>query len=197
MRLDKVLADIASNVKHARVERRTKSKLAKYRASPALTYSRLYSFRRNAEGRIEIVPSEAHIVKLVFSGFAEGKNAQEIKRELDAKDLRNRAGYRWTTTEITGLVRPVFAGLVPQRLGGFKRSAVYEPIVTRQTFEKARRTAQMRVEWVEIGASGLSLGGRDWAEHPFAVKRQGIQLSGGVLRVANRVAILGESVPGA
>src|SRR5271169_4731072 len=125
MRLDKVFSDIASNMKRARMERRTKSKLAAYRHSPELTYSRLYSYRRNAEGEVEVVPSEAEIVKLVFSGFANGLNAQEIKRELDRKDLRNRAGYRWTTVEIAGLVRPVFAGLVPQRHGfGYKRSVV-------------------------------------------------------------------------
>ena len=92
MRLDSIFADIASNVKHARVERRTKSRLNAYRRSPGLTYSRLYAYRRNGEGEIEVVPSEAEIVKLVFGGFAEGLTAKEIKRELDQRDLRNRAG---------------------------------------------------------------------------------------------------------
>ena len=167
MRLDNIFADIASNVKHARIERRRKSKLNAWRRSPDLTYSRLYSYRRNAEGEVEVVPSEAEIVKLVFGGFADGLTAQEIKRELDTKDLRNRAGYRWTTAEIAGLVRPVFAGLIPQRLGGFKRSAVYEPIVTREMFEKARKAAQKRVENVPNVASGPSLGGRSWVERPM------------------------------
>ena len=146
---------------------------------------------------MEVVPSEAEVVKLVFGGFADGLNAQEIKRELDRKDLRNRAGYRWTTVEIAGLVRPVFAGLVPQRLGGFKRSVVYEPIVTREMFEKARRTAQMRVEGAEIVASGLARGGRSWVEPRFAVKGCGIQLSEAFLRTADRLAILAESAQGA
>ena len=195
MRLDKVFADIASNVKHARVERKTKSRLDAYRRSPELTYSRLYSYRRTPNGEVEVVPSEAAIVKLVFDRFAEGRSAQEIKRELDQKDLRNRAGYRWTTAEIAGLVRPVFAGLVPQRLG-FKRSAVYEPIVTRDLFAAARAALRRDVV-VENAASRTALGGRDWAEAGFAVKGCGIQLSESFLRTADRVAILAESAQGA
>jgi hypothetical protein len=194
MRLDNILADIASNVKHARVERRRKSRLAKYRASPYLAYSRLYAFRRNAEGRVEIVPSEAAIVKLVFGLFADGLTAQEIKRELDAKDLRNRAGYRWTAAEITGLVRPVFAGLVPQRLG-FRRSAIYEPIVDRQVFDEVRRkvgakAAKSRVESAAVMAPGLLLGGRSWLESSIPVKGCGVRLSQAFMRTADRAATL-------
>ena len=66
-----------------------------------------------------------------------------------------------TMAEIVGLVRPAVVGLVPQRLGGCTRSAVYEPIVTREMFAKARRTAQMRVEGVEIVPPGFMLGGHD------------------------------------
>ena len=195
VRLDKVFSDIASNMKNARAERRTKSKLAAYRRSPELTYSRLYAHRRTPNGEMEVVPSEAEIVKLVFSGFAEGKNAREIKRKLDARNLRNRAGYRWTTAEIAGLVRPVFAGLVPQRYG-FKRSAVYEPIVTRDLFKAARR-AQRRFESIEIVAPELSLRGRDWAIPHLAVEGCGIQLSDSFLRTADRLSSLAESAHGA
>ena len=120
-------------------------------------------------GEVEVVPGEAAIVKLVFDRFAEGRSAQEIKRELDQKDLRNRAGYRWTTAEIAGLVRPVFAGLVPQRLG-FKRSAVYEPIVTRDLFAAARAALRRDVV-VENAASRTALGGRDWAERRLCRER--------------------------
>ncbi len=194
MRLDDILADIASNVKHAHVERKTKRKFAAHLRSPDRTYSRLYSYRRNAEGKVEVVPSEADVVKLVFVGFAEGLTANEIKRELDQKGLRNRAGYRWTTAEIAGLVRPVFAGLVPQRYG-FKRSAVYEPIVTRDLF-KAAKTAKMRVEGLEIVASGTVLGGRSWAEPRFAVEGCGGRLSEAFLRTADKVAILAAEARG-
>ena len=85
MRLDNILADIASNVKHARIERRRKSKLNAWRRSPDLTYSRLYSYRRNAEGEVEVVPSEAEIVKLVFVGFAEGLTANEDQERTRSK----------------------------------------------------------------------------------------------------------------
>jgi hypothetical protein len=197
MRLDSIFADIASNVRHARVERKTKSKLASYRHSPELTYSRLYAYRRNPNGGIEVVPGEAAVVKLVFGGFAEGKNAQEIKRQLDSSDLRNRAGYRWTTEEITGLVRPIFAGLIPQRLGGFRRSARYQQLVSREMFEKAKRTAQMRVEGVEIVAPEPKPGGRSWNGLGIPVKGHSIQLSEAFLRTANRVTILAESAHGA
>ena len=195
MRLDDIFTDIASNVKHARDERRRRSKLNAYRRSPGLTYSKLYAYRRTQNGEIEVVPSEAEIVKLVFVGFAEGLTANEVKRQLDRKDLRNRAGYRWTTAEIAGLVRPVFAGLVPQRLG-FKRSAVYEPIVSGDLF-KAAKTAKMRVEGVEIVASGAVLGGRSWAEPRFAVKGCGTRLPEAFLRTADRLSSLAESAHGA
>jgi hypothetical protein len=181
------MADIAANVQHARIERRTKSRLNAYRHSPDLRYSRLYAYRMSSKGHIEVVPSEAAIVKLVFSLFAEGLTAKEIKRKLDGSDLRNRAGYRWTTVEIAGLLRPVFAGLVRQRHGGFKRSAVYEPIVSRELFDQVVR---MRVESTEIGVSGSAPGGRSWIEPRLVVKECGIQLSEAFLRTADRVAIL-------
>lgn len=194
MRLDKVIADIASNVKHARVERRTKS----YRHSARLTYSRLYAYRRNPNGEVEVVPSEAEIVKLVFSGFADGLTAQEIKRELDRRDLRNRARYRWTTNEIAGLVRPVFAGLIPRRYGaGFKRSAVYQPIVTRSVLQQALKAVKMKAEGFENAASEHCWGGRGWNPPPRAEKGYGIQLSEAILGTADRVAILAESGHGA
>jgi len=193
MLLDKVFADIASNVKHARVERRTKSRLSAYLRSPKRTYSRLYAHRRTPNGEFELVPGEADIVKRVFSGFAEGKNAQEIKKELDARNLRNRAGYRWTTEAITGLIRPVYAGLVPQRLG-YKRSAVYAPIVTRQEYERAAKSAQRQVESVGIVASAPALGGRSWNVLGIGVKGCGRRLSEALLKTADRVATLADVV---
>ena len=47
-------------------------------------------------------------------------------------------------------------GLSRNALARFKRSAVYEPIVTRDMFEKARKAAKRRVESVEIVAPRLS-----------------------------------------
>ena len=59
---------------------------------------------------------------------------------------------------------------------------------------KAAETAKMRVEGVEIVASGLALGGRSWPEPSIPVKRCGVRLSQAFLRTADRVAILAAEV---
>ena len=49
---------------------------------------RCYGYRFiNKENRIEIIPKEAKIIKMIFNLFLEGKNVNEIKSELEKKKI--------------------------------------------------------------------------------------------------------------
>lgn len=59
----------------------------------------------NINGRMEIVPEEAEIVKLVFDAFLSGKSTSAIAEELKEKDVRTKKGGYWRSRTVNAMLK--------------------------------------------------------------------------------------------
>ena len=162
MKFSKIFADAAAKVRERRIKHKTAARLEKYRHSPRLKLSRLYGYKMVDE-KAERIPEEARVVLKVFMLFTQGKSAEQIKATLDEQDIRTRLGNRWTVAQVMGLVRPIYAGLVPKSSGGFGfvASSVYPPILSQETYRAAQKALKRQVEAAEIDPITALLGGRN------------------------------------
>lgn len=141
------------SIKKKYFKHKTASKTRKYQNSSDVIYSRLYGYRRNNDGRIEVVEKEAEVVRLVFQLLGQFKTPLQVKKILDLKDIRNRSKNRWTTQQLIGLVRPVFAGKIETKNGRLIDSTFYKSIIPLEDYKSAKKALQTQgllPEWTEI-----------------------------------------------
>lgn len=60
---------------------------------------------RNADGRMEIIPEEAEVVKQVFDAFLSGKSTSAIAEELKEKGVRTKKGGYWRARTVNAMLR--------------------------------------------------------------------------------------------
>jgi len=97
--------------------------------------SRLYGFAKDQNGKMQIVPNEAKVIKEVITALA-SRNVESVDKILDnllqqffIDNIRNRSGKRWTRQSLLGLVRPVYGGVAVSKMGIWRQSQIYPPIV--------------------------------------------------------------------
>lgn len=65
------------------------------------------------DGRLQIVPEEADIIRTMYRSFLQGKGAKAIARDLNAGGIRTKLGNLWETRTITYiLLNPTYTGTV-------------------------------------------------------------------------------------
>ncbi len=136
-----VFKKVIGDIKKTYYKHKTKSKIKKYQSSGDIIYSRIFGYRR-INDKIVIDEKEAKTIRLVFSLFIQNKTPEQIKIVLDSKNLRNRSLNLFTTREIIKVIRPVFAGYIHIKSGGFIRLKHYESIVSLNDYRKAIKVIQ-------------------------------------------------------
>lgn len=63
-----------------------------------------YGYRNN-DGKMEIVPEEAEIVRFIFAQYLAGKGSYLISKELNDKGIRPKKGKAWGTSGVTGILK--------------------------------------------------------------------------------------------
>ena len=154
MKFRDLVNSIQSRWKESSTARRTERGLRHYRNSGQVLYPRLFGYHRTDVG-IEVVESEARIVRLILRMLAAGKSPKEIKRALDEMDLRSRSGNRFTEREIRAMPKPVYVGVIETRSGRWVKSAFYEPIVSVEILKSAQKAIQRLLEGQDFGLSAL------------------------------------------
>ena len=142
MKFSKLLSDAAARVKEAHIKRKTKANFGKYQYSPRLKLSRLYGYKLREDGKAERVQEEARVIQRVFNMFVEHKSAEEIKATLDKDDVRTRFRDRWTVAQLMAMIKPIYAGVVAKKGGGFVRSEVYSVCRLPRNLAKSPEGAQ-------------------------------------------------------
>ena len=161
MNFETLVRNVAAKVRKEYVKKKTAAKADQYRHSPRLRLSKLYGYKMKDDEKAERVPEEAAILRKVFDMFASGKPVAEIKATLDSQDARTRFRNRFSTGQLLSFPsKSLYAGLVQRRTGGYVRSAVYPPIVSPETFEKAKREVKKQVAASEIDPVKAVWGGR-------------------------------------
>ena len=64
-----------------------------------------YGFRRAADGRYEIMPEEAEVVREIFRRVGSGEAYADIFRDLNARGIRTRHGSEWNKSSFNTLLR--------------------------------------------------------------------------------------------
>ena len=57
--------------------------------------SRLYGYRKGADGKPEIVPEEAKVIKLIFKLYLDGLTLRQIKKHLTEMNIQKRSNTEW------------------------------------------------------------------------------------------------------
>lgn len=102
-----------------------------------------YGYKRGADGRFEIVPAEADIVRLIFDDCVHGVPYVETARKLNGEGLRTRRGKTWTdSTFIRLLKNDAYIGVYSY--SDVRVEGGVPPIVDRAVFEAAQERLKTR-----------------------------------------------------
>ena len=161
MKFDRILNTLASKIKQHRIHKKTAARLRDYYHSERVRLSRIYGYQMVDADTAEVVPAEGTLIKLVFQRFTEGRTTAEIKIELDCKGMKTRFGNRWSVGMIRHLVRPIYASLIVGTRSQYIKSSVYPALVSKDTYEKAKKAVERMVETRDFDPLTALLGGRD------------------------------------
>ena len=64
----------------------------------------MFGYRRNADGVLEIEPSEAEIVRMIFNDYLSGMSQTAIAKKLNEMGIHTRQGNSWTNLRIKELL---------------------------------------------------------------------------------------------
>lgn len=97
-----------------------------------------YGLRKGKDGKYEIWPEQAEIVREIFSRVIEGWQHCDIMNDLNARGIRNRDGNAWQRTTFDKMLRN------EQYVGVYKFSGIriengIPAILDRETFEEVQR----------------------------------------------------------
>ena len=115
----------------------------------------------NVDCEMVIVPEQAEVVKEIFAGCLAGKSTHIIAKELNEKGVPTKKGAKWTGGTINGILtneKYIGDALFQKTItdASFKRKRNYgeeeqyycenhhEPIIDRDTFEKAKEAIRQR-----------------------------------------------------
>jgi hypothetical protein len=130
------------------VERKTKKALRSYRNSGEVKFPRLYGYRQTPAG-IVVVEQEARIIRLILELLSDNKSIRDVKRLLDARNLRGRSGNLFTEREIGQMAKPAYAGLIQIHSGRWVKSGYYQPIVAVELLKSAQKAIKRLSEgWI-------------------------------------------------
>lgn len=94
-------------------------------------------YKRGADGRFEIVQSEAEVVQEIFKRVASGELFADIFRDLNARGIYTKIGKPWTRSSFTKLLHNVkYIGVY--EYGDYRNENGIPPIITKELFEKVQ-----------------------------------------------------------
>lgn len=68
-------------------------------------YSRLYAYRKGEDGKPEIIPEQAEVVRQIYDWYLAGASFRQIKDKLESQNILNVEGNsEWTITVIRGIL---------------------------------------------------------------------------------------------
>lgn len=126
-------------------------------------------------------PAEARVVRMIFDAYLSGVGLRTIARKLEADGVVTGTGARWADAQVRQVLkRPGYAGLRVHQ-GEIIGEAVWEPLVTRETWDAAqtllaeRRTSDRRITPTARLLSGIvrcgKCGGRMIVIHDRKIRK--------------------------
>lgn len=70
-----------------------------------IQYKKLYAFEKGADGKLQIIPEQAEVVRHIYRQFLSGMSLRMIKQELETEHITNVAGCAtWTVSAIRSIL---------------------------------------------------------------------------------------------
>ena len=112
-----------------------------------------YGYRIGPSGRLEVLSSEAQIVRMIFRMYTRyGLGLRLIVQDLNRRGLATRSGGSWSVASVRGLLRnPVYIGTYTRL--GMRRPNAHEAIVSSKDFRTAQETARSRRPFGRVNSS--------------------------------------------
>ena len=112
-----------------------------------------YGYRIGPSGRLEIYPSEAQVVRMIFRMYTRyGLGLRQIVRDLNRQGLVTRRGGSWSVASVRGVLRnPAYIGTYTRL--GMRRPNAHQPIVSSEDFRAAQETAGSRRPFGRVNSS--------------------------------------------
>ena len=112
-----------------------------------------YGYRIGPSGRLEIYPSEAQVVRMVFRMYTRyGLGLRLIVQDLNGRGLTTRRGGSWSVASVRGILKnPAYIGTYTRL--GMRRPNAHEAIVAAEDFRKAQETARSRRPFGRVNSS--------------------------------------------
>ena len=118
---------------------RIKSSLLNTLTKNETIYNRIYGYQRNPNGSIQVVETEARILRLIYNYYLSGLSISEIKKRLDQNNFRNRSKRLFTKNEIElVLTRKIYTGYIDKGIIIVK-SKVYPAIISINMYRNGRK----------------------------------------------------------
>ena len=112
-----------------------------------------YGYRIGPSGRLDVYPSEAQIVRMIFRMYTRyGLGLRHIVRDLNQRGLTTRSGGSWSVASVRGILRnPAYIGTYTRL--GMRRPNAHQPIVSAEDFRAAQETARARRPFGRVNSS--------------------------------------------
>ena len=103
----------------------------------------VYGYRIGESGTLEVVPSEAAVVELIFRLYVKDElGLRLIAQHLNERDIPTKRGGRWSVVGIRDILRnPTCMGTYTRF--GMRVSRAHEPIISPELFRAAQELAQI------------------------------------------------------
>ena len=96
-----------------------------------------FGFRKGKDGRFEIVPEEAAVIREIYSRIIEGWQQRDILDDLNLRGIRTKSGGEWQRQSLGTLLRnEQYIGVYS--FGGIRIEGGIPPILDKDTFEEVQ-----------------------------------------------------------
>lgn len=121
-------------------------------------YRQILGYRKGSDGKPEIIPEEAEVIRMIFNSYLQGASLQTIKKRLEADGvLTARGNKKWSSESVQRIlqnekycgdvllqktfIEDVLTGVSKKNTGQLPQYYIennHEGIVTKQTFREAQ-----------------------------------------------------------
>ena len=69
-------------------------------------YRQILGYRKGSDGKPEIIPEEAEVIRMIFNSYLQGASLQTIKKRLEADDvLTARGNKKWSSESVQRILQ--------------------------------------------------------------------------------------------
>ena len=126
--------------------------------------TKILGYTRGSDGKYQMIPSEADLVRSIFDRYSSGFSAARICRELNAQGLITSRGKRWTPESVLRIIgNERYTGVYIW--GDIRVPDGMPAIISRSVWEESQRMKKKTARHIEQGCIDFLLTGKAYCGH--------------------------------